>query len=365
MKKSSNRVSQVLPGAVAATLSLLTFASPAIGGHKFAHGDKPPSAARLFPADFTPPNDTEWGFPLGGFGGESKGKKLLHNPVILVHGQGYDHESWDVATEVPPGTLNVRKYLRSKGYTDQEIWGVSYNGDACMNTVTCGTDSDSNNQDIYNFIQAVRSYTGAEKVDLVAHSLGVTVLRKSVRVHPELLEQIEDMVLIAGANHGTTSCRGNETTWFGCDQVYPGSPWLADINTWNPKGEGDETPGPTRYMTVYDGSGVADTFFMTSATYDDSKSPALTGADNKELTGELHFPLARGEPALKTWVPFILAANDVRQASPGAVDGRTHPATGSETSVLIALGLMCICVGGLCLFAAGRGMSPGVARMTS
>lgn len=352
MERTFNRVSQVLP--CAAAVLMLALVAPAWSAHKFAHGTPSGPAAKLFAADFTPPKDTEWGYDLGGFGGESKGKKLVHNPVILVHGQGYDHESWDVATEVPPGTLNVRKFLRSKGYTDQEIWGVSYNGDACMNTVTCGTDSESNNQDVFNFIQAVRAYTGVEKVDVVAHSLGVTVVRKSVRVHPELLDQIEDMVLIAGANHGTTSCRGNETTWFGCDQVYPGSPWLADINTWNPKGEGDETPGPTRYMTVFDGSGVADTFYMTSATYDDSKSPALTGADNRELTGELHFPLARGQAALDTWVPFILAANDVRQAVPPVANGRVHPNTGPDSLAPLALALMCLACGGLCICLATR-----------
>lgn len=331
-------------------LAALVTALPASAAHKFAHGTPSGPAAKAFAADFTPPKDTEWGWDLGGFGGESRGKAIGHNPVIFVHGQGYDHGTWDVATEVPPGTLNVRKYMRARGYIDQEVWGVSYNGAACFNTVTCGTDSEGNTEDIYNFIQSVRDYTRAAKVDVVAHSLGVTVVRKAVRKHPDLLQQIEDMVLIAGANHGTSACRGNETTWFGCDQVYPGSPWLADINSWNPDGNGDETPGPTKYMTVFDGTGIADTFFLKTATYDDSKSPALSGAANRELPGELHLPLARGQAALDTYVPFLLATNDVRFLG-GGTDPATlrHAATGQEETTLLALAALCLSFGALLL----------------
>ena len=53
-------------------------------------------------------------------------------------------------------------------------------------------------------------------------------------------------------------------------ELAPGSPWLAQLD------RGGETPGPTRYMTLYDGSGHGDELFPHP--YQDS--PALEGAYN-------------------------------------------------------------------------------------
>ena len=317
-------------------------ATAAKAGHQFAHGEQSAGAAKRFASDFTPIKDSEWGFDVGGFGGETRGKKLNFNPIVFVHGNGVDATFWDIATEVPPSTLNVRNYFRARGYSDQELWGLSYNGSGCSNTVTCGTANDINVPDVYGFIEAVRAYTGSKKVDVVAHSLGVTVVRKAMKLHPELLGEIEDIVLIAGANHGTTPCRGQETFWFGCDEVVPGSPWLADLNSWNPVGEGDETPGPLVYMTIFEGTGTTDTFFGKSATYDDSKSPALAGAINHEIQFEAHLPLARGQSALDTYSLFLATNNTVIQSAPttqgvpgnngAAASGGSLAATGSSSA---------------------------------
>ncbi|MEO7803305.1 MAG: hypothetical protein ABIS18_02405 [Actinomycetota bacterium] len=293
-----------LPGLF--VMALLVIAAPAQAGHQVGHGLTNGAPANAFASDFTPPQDEERAWPLGGFGGESAGKQLTYNPVIFIHGNGSDATFWDVGAEVSPTTLKVRRVFREAGYADQEIWAVSYNGAGCSNTTTCGTANDINTTDIFRFIESVRNYTLSEKVDIVAHSLGVTIVRKAIKQHPELLQQIEDMVLIAGANHGTTACKGFETIYYGCDEIAPGTPWLADLNAWNPKGEGDETPGPIRYMTVYDGSGTSDNFFLT----DEAQSPALSGAfDNHQLPGELHLALARGQKALDVYLPFLKSNN--------------------------------------------------------
>ncbi|HVE75967.1 MAG TPA: hypothetical protein VND22_04265 [Actinomycetota bacterium] len=298
-------------GIVAA--ALMGFTVPAGADHQFAHRKPSGPAPKQFAADFAPPLDSEWKWEIGGFGGTARGTPLNYNPVILVHGQAYDHAFWSAGAEVPPSIMNVRNYLKSQGYSDQEVWAFSYNGAGCMNTSGCGTNNETNVPDFFAFMQAVMEYTGSAKVDVVAHSLGVTIVRKSIQTHPELLGQIEDLVLAAGANHGTSSCRGNETFWFGCDEIVPGSQWLADLNSWDPAGEGDETPGPIRYMTIYDP--VADNFFVNAGIYDDTKSPRLTGANNNELPGALHLPLARGQAALRLWVPFIKSNNNVVQSS--------------------------------------------------
>ncbi|MDQ3766421.1 MAG: hypothetical protein M3346_03650, partial [Actinomycetota bacterium] len=105
-------------GIVAAALMGLTV--PVSADHQFAHRKPSGPAPKQFAADFAPPLDSEWKWEIGGFGGLAKGKQLNYNPVILVHGQAYDHAYWNVATEVPPSTMNVRNYLKSQGYSDQE-----------------------------------------------------------------------------------------------------------------------------------------------------------------------------------------------------------------------------------------------------
>lgn len=307
-------------------LAFVVIAAPAEASHKVGHGLTNAAPTNGFATDFTPPQDEERAWPLGGFGGQVQGKALNFNPVIFVHGNGYDAAFWNVGAEAPPSTLNVRRVFREAGYRDQEIWAVSYNGAACTNTITCGTANDINTGDLFGFIQSVRNYTRSEKVDIVGHSLGVTIVRKAIKQHPELLQRIEDMVLIAGANHGTTSCKGLETTWFGCDEVAPATAWLADLNGWDPNGEGDETPGPIRYMTIYDGSGTSDNFFLI----DEAQSPALKGADNRQLPGELHLPLARGQAALDIYLPFLKSNNVLAQLRGPTVDPNTKASGGPK-----------------------------------
>ncbi|MCA1838712.1 MAG: hypothetical protein ABR507_11305 [Actinomycetota bacterium] len=305
---------KVLIASVVGTAAGLFMAPLAYGSHMVGHG-APAAADKLFAADFIVPKDQELGFDLGGFGGITKGQGLAFNPVIFVHGNAYDANFWDSAVEDGVTTINVRKYFRAAGYTDQEIWGISYNGKGCSDTAACGTANDINVADLYPFIQAVRSYTGSGKVDIVAHSLGVTVVRKTIKNHPDLLGQIEDAVFVAGANHGTSACRNLAGTWYGCDEVVPGSAWLDDLNTWDPNGERDETPGPIRYMTIYDGSGASDNFFVGQ----DAQSPSLTGADNRQMPGTAHLPLARGKAALDTYLPFLRDNNVVQRIDGGKI----------------------------------------------
>lgn len=339
---------------VVATLCLLFVGAPSRAAHMTAHGTPTGQAAKDFAADFVPPKDSEWGWDLGGFGGESKGKALAYNPVIFFHGMGYDSSFWE-ATDAGSSTMNVRSFFKRNGYANQEVWAVSYNGARCLNTLTCGTGNDINVPDAYSFIQAVRAYTGAARVDIVAHSLGVTVVRKTVRVHPDLLDEIEDMVLIAGANHGSTSCRGLEGTWYSCNELIPGSPWQADINTWDPRGDGDETQGPIRYMTIYDGTGTGDNFFLKNSVcpgdptlcYDDTQSPRLTGAYNYPIPGELHLPLARGEKALAEYLPFLKNNNFVLRTDGSQVvtvneKGVRVAATGPGAGSSVGLAMMLV-----------------------
>lgn len=311
-----------------------------VATHKTGHGTPSGPGPKAFASDFVAPKDSEWGYDIGGFGGEKKGKELAYNPVMFIHGNSED-ASFYTASEAPPVVVNVRQRIKNAGYTDQEVWAISYNGARCGSNA-CGTANEVNVPDMYAFIQAVRAYTGAVKVDIVAHSLGVTIVRRTIFLHPELLDLIEDFVAAAGANHGTSSCRGLETSFYGCDEIAPGSAWLNQINSWNPNAEGDETPGPVRYMTIYDGSGAGDQFYLKlPPLFDDTKSPRLAGAEiNLELPNTPHFTLVRGEVAFNNYLPFIRGHNVVRRTDAGPVippdqrkAGRTA-ATGSPVAFL-------------------------------
>lgn len=279
-----------LCGALAGSL-----ASPAAAHHTlFNHGTVETPAPWDFAEDVPVLLDSEWGFPIGGFGGIERGAPLTRTPVIIVHGNTEDHTFFE-ANENPPTVVNVRQRFRDAGYSDQEVWALSYNGARCGNNDGCGTANDVNAPDLAAFIAMVLDYTGAAEFDLIGHSLGVTVARATMRDHPDLLARADDLVFASGANHGTTVCRGQQATSFGCDEIAPGTAWLAGLN------EPDETPGGADYTTICDCTGAVDHFFLGP----DAASPQLDGADNIELPGTAHFSTVRGLPAFEAYLARI------------------------------------------------------------
>ena len=273
----------------------------------------------LFASDFPQLTDCEWGFPLGGWGGVKHLSARKHVPVVFVHGNQADAENWFLVAD---------QFRAAAGYTDQEMYALSYNGlgnayagmpvqagapspesqaywSANPMALCCsggkGGSDDPNVLDLYNFIHAVQAYTGSAHVDIVAHSLGATVTRKMLMLHPELRPDLLAAVMIAGGNHGTTVCRGIDTSYYGCDEIAPGTPWLAALNAVG------ESPGPTRWMTVYNGTDNADPFFeQVPGVGDDRTSPRLEGALNKTYPGLYHNDLRVDPAPVADYLKFLL-----------------------------------------------------------
>ena len=285
-----------------------------LGGSSAATSTKPartkpqgPAAAK-FAQDVPALLDAEWGWRIGGWGGIRKHYPLTHVPVIFVHGNNVDAADW----------YPVRDDFRAAGWTDQELWALSYgglggaNGTALMtqnpqrdkehtdqndNHSTYITEDDVNVIDLYRFIHLVQAYTGSSKFVIIAHSLGVTLARETMRVHPELRKSLVAFVGIAGANHGTTFCPpGSEGNVVSCDEIAASTPWLARLNA------AGETFAPAKWLTIYDGSGVGDPAYV-GPTY--AQSPALAGAQNLEFPHTYHNDL-RLDPAIvavyRAWV---------------------------------------------------------------
>ncbi len=315
---------------VATVAALAVVPSVAYADHANGHRDPTGPAPVLFADDFTPPDDAEYGFPLGGFGGIRRGAPLERVPIVFVHGNQADAQNWYVVRD---------RLEETAGYTDQELWALSYGGLGYVGGsapvahdggeaayvaehpqagVSGNPQSNEVNvADLIAFLDAVQAYTGARRVHVVAHSLGVTIVRRAMVVDPGLRGRVAAVVAIAGANHGTTVCRGAEDSYYGCDEIAPGTRWLARLNAHG------EAPDPTRGMTVYDGTGVGDVFYGP----EDAQSPRLQGADvNRVWPHTSHNDLRVAPDIVDDWAAFLARVEadlPATPASPPSASGRT------------------------------------------
>jgi hypothetical protein len=151
--------------------------------------------------------------------------------------------------------------------------------------------------------------------------------------------RVRHFIGACGANHGVWTARSdargeNRTVSF---ELAHGSPWLEQLN------RGGETPGGTRYMTLYDGTGWADVLFPTGSAH----SSALKGARNLAYNLEHgthydHLELPRVPETLEAMLKFLAnppppedhpAPKLVRQDNVVKTDlthARVHCATGGE-----------------------------------
>lgn len=309
-----NRLGSLAVTAVAVLGLAATMAAPPAAVADPPHARPQGPAAVAFGAGFPALTDHEWGFPLGGFGGISAGAPRTHVPVIFVHGNNVDAADW----------YAVRDDFRAAGWTDQELFALSYNGlgseagvgvgrpqlDKANEHVAMGwngsfniTNNTVNVPDLYDFILAVRAYTGSDRFSLVGHSLGVTLARKVLKDHPELRPDLVAFVGIAGANHGTSFCPpGTERDVVSCDEIAAGTPWLDALN--GPDGS-DETYGPAQWLTIFDGTGIGDPAFA-GPLY--AQSPRLLGATNLSFDVTYHNDLRVARPIVSVYRQFLESA---------------------------------------------------------
>ena len=241
-----------------------------------------PAALRDFPADFTPPASAETRQAMPGFGGNGGG--VSRTPVIFIHGNTVSARFW----------LPDREHFRKAGYTDDELWALGYGWDS----VRYFDSGDLSVPSIDRIVTGVTDYlsrkTGrpVRQVDIVAHSLGVTLVRQWMK-QTNSWHKVRSFIGACGANDGVWTswpdARGqNRVVAF---ELAPGSAWLAQLNRHG------ETPGATRTMMLFDGTGRADVLFPPPY----ERSGALEGAYNLAYNvefgthyGHLDLPRERG-----------------------------------------------------------------------
>lgn len=174
------------------------------------------------------------------FGGRSQpGEKLKNEPVIFIHGNSDSAAGWEKSIE----------HFASKGYKPSEMYAMTW-GDANPLKAANQHHSKQNLEEVRAFIEAVKKYTGAEKVDVIGHSMGVTLARKAIQggdaydpyagkgfnLGKPLTDSVDTFVGIAGANQGLNAAlfTGNLTpTTNRVSGLHPQSALLKDLNAVN------------------------------------------------------------------------------------------------------------------------------------
>jgi pimeloyl-ACP methyl ester carboxylesterase len=146
----------------------------------------------------------------GGFGGAAS-CTASRTPVIFIHGNGDNSTSWDSPTFQVPGytkaPLSVYQQFKAAGYKDCELFGVTYLSSTERSSTMVGLNyhQPSKFQILQNFIRKVKTYTGKTQVDLVTHSLGVSMAMATQTYYGDW-GSVRRFVNIAGGLRGLDSC---------------------------------------------------------------------------------------------------------------------------------------------------------------
>jgi pimeloyl-ACP methyl ester carboxylesterase len=304
------------------------------------------TVGNTLPPGFPAIEDTSLAKPLIGFGAAGP---VTRTPVILVHGN--NDTPFPTACN-PFGRIQaLAQFLADSGYSTSELWGVGYQGDQCdlpadqTHRSRIAHTNAANVPDLRRFVRAVMNFTGARQVDIVGHSLGVTLAREWMR-QDDAKHMVRRFVAIDGPNHGIINCSPGPANYWQlpslggftpssevCQEL--GAPDTPFLQLLNGRSGGRENEGPTRvlvirngdasfvYFPVQDGSIAPVPAIDSSGRPNDfSKSASLRGARELVLTGQGAY-----DPILHSSHLGILNSPQTWQAT---FDFLTEPSKGKD-----------------------------------
>jgi pimeloyl-ACP methyl ester carboxylesterase len=259
-----------------------------------------------FPADFDTPTDASLGVPVLGFGAPGP---VVRTPVIFLHGN--NDTPFPTSCNPYGRVTSFANYFLARGYAPSELWALGYQGDQCDLLTTPTNRSGeahstvANVPDLRRFVHAVLDYTGAKRIDIVAHSLGVTLAREWMR--QDDFWRVRRFVAIDGPNHGIVNCSPNPLNYWQAPALGGFTPDSAicreygadDTPLLSALNKGKETRGPTDVLVIRN----ADTSFVYFSKqdgliapvpaenrggepHDFSFSATLRGATNLDVIGQ-------------------------------------------------------------------------------
>jgi triacylglycerol esterase/lipase EstA (alpha/beta hydrolase family) len=167
-----------------------------------------------FPADFPVIEDASLGKAVIGFGASGP---VSRTPVIFLHGN--NDTPFPTACNPYGRVQALAQHLADNGYATSELWGLGYEGDQCdlagdpTRRSSIAHTNQANVPDLRRFVRAVMAYTGARQVDIVGHSLGVTLAREWMR-QDDARHLVRRLVAIDGPNHGIINCSPSQENYF-------------------------------------------------------------------------------------------------------------------------------------------------------
>jgi pimeloyl-ACP methyl ester carboxylesterase len=287
-----------------------------------------------FPDRFPVIRNFYLGKPVIGFGSDIG--RVEHVPVIFVHG---NNDSPFATACNPFGRMQAfAQFFLDNGYRPSELWGLGYQGDQCDlaqdNTRRSGIahTTAAAVPILREFVQAVLKFAGAKRVDIIAHSLGVTIAREWM-LQDNAYRKVRALVAIDGPNHGIIDCSPNPANFYQsvsgggftpssavCDEY--GSDHTQLLDVLNAAGE---TPGPTRYLVIRNKPGTPDFVYNSlpdgalpgapaedrdGNPHDFTASAGLAGAETIDLVGQGQY-----DPILSTTHLGILNSPETRNAA--------------------------------------------------
>lgn len=174
-----------------------------------------------------------------------------NRPILFVHGWNSSAATWDTMVA----------NFKAAGWTDAELHRWSYNTSQSNATTA---------QEIATRVADIRLATGADKVDVIAHSMGSLSSRYYLKnLGGDLV--VDDWISLGGPNHGTDTASFCFST--ACSEMRIGSSFLAALNS------GDESPGTPAYATYWS---------SCDTVINPDSSVSVSGATNTRTTCVSH-----------------------------------------------------------------------------
>lgn len=169
---------------------------------------------------------------FGGFGGGDCRNRISHTPVVFIHGNGDSAIGWDSPAPPragKPAGPSVYAEFKARGYNDCELYGVTYltRTEQQLDNTSRNVHQPKKYRILWQFIQAVKAYTGSAQVDIVAHSLGVSMSLAALDYYADRGQDtwpsVHRFVNIAGGLHGLNSCVLGAATAATCEAEQSGT----------------------------------------------------------------------------------------------------------------------------------------------
>lgn len=307
-------------------------------------GDTADSVAG-FSGGFSPDNA-----PYGGFGGGAC--TATKTPVIFIHGNGDEAKNWNYpsATGVP----SVYASFRAAGYNPCELFGLNWLSEGERGAPQNNYHRSEKAEMLGDFIDAVRAYTGAQKVDIIAHSLGVTVAMHALE-HNEMWADARRFIAISGGLRGLSACYSvgyanalaptcGSQNIFDSDVFgfYPHGFWVSNPRMGGSGFRAQPARGTTQFYAIR--AGKNDQILCSTAGY-------IAGCEDSALFNphaNVRAQLDVGHGSTAADIDFDLADWSVYTAGGGDIDGVGHFRAKNNTGAVQVEMLTSECTGTGC-----------------